>query len=231
MKKKGSIIAYIFLILVFLAFLIPFCLNEFFIYKYNKGDYNRNLGKSLLVIGFTEKYIGHYNYGNLLYQIGYYEDAIKEYEKSLEKGPSEDRVCSVRINLTLSIVATISDEMDCDEKLETIQRAKDALFQDDCAYEGNNYGKSEEAKELAVELSILEEEITKSCEQGQSGGDSGDDPSSGDDSEEEEKKREEEEKKSEELEERNEGASGSRQDELDQMEGYDNYSYYDGKKW
>ena len=230
MKKKGNIIAYLILIIVFLSFLFPFCLNEIFIYKYNKGEYNKDLGKSLTVFGFTEKYIGHYNYGNLLYQIGYYEDAIDEYNKSLEEGPSEERVCSVRINLALAIVATINEEMDCDTKLETVQKAKDALFQDNCAYEGNEYGNSEEAIELGIELSILEEELSKSCEGGQSGGDSEDDSDSNNDSEDEEKKAEEE-KKSEELEERNEGASGSRQDELDQMEGYDNYSYYDGKKW
>ena len=188
------------------------------------------MGKSLLIFGFTEKYIAHYNYGNLLYQIGYYEDAIKEYETSLKKGPSEDRVCSVRINLALAIIATINEEMDCDKKLETIQKAKDSLFQDDCAYEGNNYGKSEEAKELGLEIGILEEEIAKSCEEGMAGGDSGDDSDSSNENEDDEKKAEEE-KKSEELEERNEGASGSRQDELDQMEDYDNYSYYDGKKW
>lgn len=229
MKRKGNIIAYIILILAFLAFLFPFCLNEIFIYKYNKEDYNKNLGKSLLVFSFSEKYIAHYNYGNLLYQIGYYEDAIKQYEESLRKDPSEDRVCSVRVNLSLAIIATINEEMDCEEKLETIQRAKDALYADDCAYEGNDYGKSETAKELGIEIGILEEEITKSCEEGQSGGESGDDSDS-DDKEDEEKKKEEE-KKSEELEERNEGASGSRQEELDQMEGYDNYSYYNGKKW
>ena len=39
MKKKGNIIAYAVLILVFLSFLFPFCLNEIFIYKYNKPTY------------------------------------------------------------------------------------------------------------------------------------------------------------------------------------------------
>lgn len=229
MKKKILIGGYILLGLVFLEFLITFLLNEVFICQYKNEDYNKTLGKSLLVLSLSERYIAHYNYGNLLYQIGYFEDAIDEYNTALESNPSEGRVCSIRINLALTIVATINEDMECGEQLEKYAQAREVLYGDNCAYATTDTGKSETAEELELEIMILEAQTKQACESSSSS-DDGDDEDDSDNSSEDEEKSEEE-KKSKEVEERNKDASESRQDELDIMESYDNYSYYNGKKW
>ena len=96
--RKIITFVYVFILIVFLKFVITFITNEMFISKYNKGIYEKNLVKSLFVLNFSERYIAYYNYGNLLYQIGYYEDAINEYKKALEFEIPKERVCDVRIN-------------------------------------------------------------------------------------------------------------------------------------
>ena len=67
--RKVLTFIYLFILIVFLKLVITFVINEMYISKYNKGDYDKNLVKSLFVLNFSERYIAYYNYGNLLYQI------------------------------------------------------------------------------------------------------------------------------------------------------------------
>ena len=220
--RKIITFVYVFILIVFLKFVITFITNEMFISKYNKGIYEKNLVKSLFVLNFSERYIAYYNYGNLLYQIGYYEDAINEYKKALEFEIPKKRVCDVRINLSLSMTNMISDEMDLSEQIKLLEEAQAVLYEDDCAEENGGGGSSEDAEGLDEELEQKQDELEEKQQE-----EEGEDGESG--KTEEEKKEEEE--KHDELEDRNESANESRQDELDEMEDYDNYDYYDGKKW
>lgn len=219
--KKIITFIYIFILIIFLKLVITFVTNEVFISKYNKGNYEKNLVKSLFVLNFSERYIAYYNYGNLLYQIGYYEDAIKEYNKALKLDVPKERVCDVRINLSLSMTNMVNDEMDEDEQIKLLEEAQEVLYEDDCANPNGGGGSSDDAENLDDQIEEKQDEIEGEKQEGESKGDSG----------ESEEEKEEEQKKHDELEDRNDSANGSRQDELDQMEDYDNYEYYNGKKW
>lgn len=218
--RKVLTFIYLFILIVFLKLVITFVINEMYISKYNKGDYDKNLVKSLFVLNFSERYIAYYNYGNLLYQIGYFEDAINEYNKALELKVPEDRVCDIRINLSLSMTNLVNDNMDKEEQIKLLEEAQKVLYEDDCADPNGGGGSSSDAEELDEKLEEKQDEI----EEGQ-----GEDENNKGDKTDEEK--EEDQKKHDELEDRNDSANESRQEELDEMEDYDDYEYYNGKKW
>ncbi len=158
MRKLLTFI-YLFILIVFLKLVITFVINEMYISKYNKGDYDKNLVKSLFVLNFSERYIAYYNYGNLLYQIGYYEDAISEYNKALELKIPEDRVCDVRINLSLSMTNMINDNMSAEEQIKLLEEAQEVLYEDDCADPNGGGGSSSDAEELDEKLQEKQDEI------------------------------------------------------------------------
>lgn len=218
--RKVLTFIYLFILIVFLKLVITFVINEMYISKYNKGDYDKNLVKSLFVLNFSERYIAYYNYGNLLYQIGYFEDAINEYNKALKLKVPEDRVCDIRINLSLSMTNLVNDNMDKEEQIKLLEEAQKVLYEDDCADPNGGGGSSSDAEELDEKLEEKQDEI----EEGQ-----GEDENNKGDKTDEEK--EEDQKKHDELEDRNDSANESRQEELDEMEDYDDYEYYNGKKW
>ena len=220
--RKVLTFIYLFILIVFLKLFITFVINEMYISKYNKGDYYKNLVKSLFVLNFSERYIAYYNYGNLLYQIGYFEDAINEYNKALELKVPEDRVCDIRINLSIATLSTMMDDMECEEKYEIYEKALDILYTNGCAEEDDDTGISESAEKLEEEILRLYAEEKAICEQ---------QGSSGKDDDKTDEEKEEDQKKHDELEDRNDSANESRQEELDEMEDYDDYEYYNGKKW
>lgn len=219
--RKVLTFIYLFILIVFLKLVITFVINEMYISKYNKGNYDKNLVKSLFVLNFSERYIAYYNYGNLLYQIGYYEDAINEYNKALKLKVPEDRVCDVRINLSLSMTNMINDNMSSEEQIKLLEEAQEVLYEDDCAQPNGGGGSSSDAEELDEKLEEKQDEL----EEGQG---EEDENNKGDKTDEE---KEEDKKKHDELEDRNDSANESRQEELDEMEDYDDYEYYNGKKW
>lgn len=219
--RKVLTFIYLFILIVFLKLVITFVINEMYISKYNNGNYDKNLVKSLFVLNFSEMYIAYYNYGNLLYQIGYYEDAINEYNKALDLKIPEDRVCDVRINLSLSMTNMINDNMSSEEQIKLLEEAQKVLYEDDCAQPNGGGGSSSDAEELDEKL----EEKQEGIEEGQGEEDKN---NKGDKTDEE---KEGDQKKHDELEDRNDSANESRQEELDEMEDYDDYEYYNGKKW
>lgn len=223
--KKIFIFIYVCVAIIFLKLIISFSINEIFIYKYNKGNYEKNLVKSLFVLNYYEPYVAHYNYGNVLFKFGYYEDAINEYNKALDYKPPKDKVCDVRINLSLSMVYGIDSNLDSEEQLNILDEAKKVLYEDNCAIENpcdgeRRGGESEEAEDLENEIEEKEGEA-----------ENGENDDSGSDSSDDSEEKSEEEQKSDDLEERNKEAGKSRQEELDKMEDYDNYDYYRGKRW
>ena len=227
--KKVLIFLYVFVLIVFAELLITFVINEVYISKYEKGNYDKGLVKSLFVLNYNERYIPYYNYGNYLYKTGDYKNAASEYEKALEKNVPEKRVCFVRINLSLALSNTISEDMTDEEKLAIYEKAREVLYEDDCAEAGSGQGgESEEAEQLENEIQEKEDELK---EEG-SGDKDKDDDGDGSSKDEKEKEKEEEQKKSDELEERNKDAGKNRQEELDKYKDRDDRGdYYNGKKW
>ena len=191
---------YIVLLVILLKLVFSFVINEVFISKYNSGNYDEGLVKKLFIMNFSEQYIAYYNYGNLLYKINDYDKAILEYNKALEKNPSEDRVCAIRINLALAMVKDIDLNLTAEEQVNLLKEAREVLYIDNCASEEDESGKSEEAEYLEEEIKELEKEKS-----GETDSESGEDDESGDD--ESGKDDKEQDEKQKELEERNKGES------------------------
>ena len=227
--KKVFIFIYVFVLVVFIELLVTYTINEIYISRYEKEIYDKGLVKSLFVLNYNERYIPYYNYGNYLYKTGDYKNAAIEYEKALEKNVPEKRVCFVRINLSLALSNTISEDMTDEEKLAIYEKAREVLYEDDCAEAGSGEGgESEEAEQLENEIQEKEDELK---EEG-SGDKDKDDDGDGSSKDEKEKEKEEEQKKSDELEERNKDAGKNRQEELDKYKDRDDRGdYYNGKKW
>lgn len=226
--KKILIFLYVFLLVAFFELVITYFINELYISKYEKGEYEKGLVKSLFVINYLERYIPYYNYGNYFYKTGDYDNAALEYEKALEKGVPKKRVCSVRINLSLALTNTVTDDMTEDEKIAIYERAKEVLYEDNCAQAGSGKGgDSEEAEQLEDEIEEKEQEAKE---------DEGEEEEEKEDEgegEEEKTEKEQEEEKSSEVDERNKDAGKNRQEKLDEYKDREENSgnYYSGKKW
>lgn len=220
--KKVFLFIYVILIVAFLKLVITFTVNEVFISRYNKKNYEENLVKSLLLFNFSESYIAHYNYGNVLYKLGDYEEAIVKYEKALSNRVPDNRVCDVRVNLALAMVSDIDDSLTMEEKRPLLKKARKVLYVDECAHEEDDAGRSKKAEEVEAEIRKLEEE--KEEENKDSDDNKKDDDNNA---------TTDENKKVEEIEERNKAAIKERSEDLDRDENLDNYNfdYYDGKKW
>lgn len=217
--KKVLLVLLISTSLILLKFLITFTTNELIISNYDKGKYDTGLVNTLYFLNLSEPYIAYYNHGNLLYQNGDYQDAINKYEKALEKKPSANKVCSIRINLALAITATI-DETDKEEALKKLKQARETLYEDNCAHEQDDNGDSQEAEELEQELKDLEKEAN-----GEE--DNSDDKESNDSKD--DNNQEENQTIEEQLKEIQKNSSSSRQEDIDYYNS--DISYYDGKSW
>ena len=135
--------------------------NENLISKYNKQVYHTSTAP-LFVFNFFEPYIAHYNAGNVCYQNKEYPDAIKEYEKALEKEPPKFKECCIRVNLALSMIGLIGEDYDAPENIDaTIDQLKEArsvLTENGCANEEGD-GHSDTAEKLKEEIDKLIKEL------------------------------------------------------------------------
>lgn len=139
------------LILILVKLTFSFTVNEIIIANYDNSKYNDNLINTLYFINFPESYIAYYNHGNILYKTENYEEAISKFETALEKNPSQNRVCDIRVNLSLSITATINSN-NPQESLSKLKKARMILYEDNCANEFDNNGKDEKAEKLEEEI-------------------------------------------------------------------------------
>ena len=79
-------------------------------------------------MNLPQKYIANYNYGNVLYNKGEYEEAIKEYEEALNSIIPENKECKIRINYALAICKTIQvDEKDSNSIKNAIETNEKAI--------------------------------------------------------------------------------------------------------
>ena len=127
--KKVLLIITILLSIIFLKLGTTYLFNEIIIKDYENNKYDNNLINTLYLLNFNEPYIAYYNHGNLLYRLEEYDEAINKYEQALTKQPTEDRICDIRINLSLSYLQTI-DENDSEKSLSILKEAKEILYEE-----------------------------------------------------------------------------------------------------
>lgn len=221
---KKIILIFIIPCLILFKLIFTFTTNEIIISKYNNGEYKTGLINYLYFINYPESYIVYYNHGNLLYKDKEYNNAIQKYETSLEKNPPQSKVCDIRINLSLAMVAAI-DESNPEEALKILKKARETLYEDNCANEQDNSGESETAEKLEEEIKELEKKT--------SGEDSGEeeqkDPSNPNQEQKEENNKEKEIEK--ELENIQRDANNKRQESIEREDNFKEYEYNNGKRW
>lgn len=203
--------------LILIRLVSSFIINEIIIWNYNNDIYNTLLVRSLYVFNFNQSYIAYYNEGNILYKKDRYAEAIEKYTEALEKKPPQNRICDVRINLTLATIKTV-DENNYVEAYSQLESAKSYLQEDNCL------DKSQEARNLEEEIENLQEQLNN--------GSNGDDTGNNDGNEDDEDNNGNQNKDiEEELKERQKVASASRQEEIEQNENWQETPGYPGKKW
>lgn len=217
MKK----VCYGIVIIVFLLLLrgvSVYAINELVISNYKKEVYNENYIQILYALNLKMSYIDFYNHGNLLYQKQEFEQAKNHYEIALTKHPSKERVCDIRVNLSLSMIAMMGDNL----TIEGLEESQAVLYQDNCAQSNGTGGKSKEAESLDEEIEQKKQEVGNSGENNDPNNpDNPEDPSEPPNTQEIEEK----------LKEQNRKNTQDRQQYLDRSKDLDNWKYYSGKNW
>lgn len=156
MKKKILITIYIILICIAIKFTYNIVINSILISKYEDGEYSNGLAKALTSFNFPQKYVANYNYGNILYQNGEYENAIEEYKKALDVNVPKYKECSIRINYALAICKTVhvdeSDAQSINSAIKKYESAIDVLTENGCANKKNDNGHSQKAEKLKKDI-------------------------------------------------------------------------------
>ena len=159
MKRKILIVVFVILIIIMLNLIFINIENNFIINKYKNGEYLQTQAKLLTNITFQKSYISNYNYGNILYQNGEYEEAIIEYKKALETVISSKKECKIRINYALAMCQSIQvDERDQESIVNAIEIYENAikiLTEKDC----NNH--NQDAKNLKKDIEKEIERLKK----------------------------------------------------------------------
>ncbi len=179
MKRKVIIAIYIIIIIITLKLIYNFTLNTILLSKYNNGNYDEGLAKTLTYVNFPQGYISYYNYGNVLYNNGNYEDAIIQYKNALSANPPKYKECSIRINLALAMCKVVkcdeSDQKSIKEAIEQYEQAIDVLTEDGCANKEDNNGHSQEAEELKKDIQKEIDRLKKLLDNNNESGDSDED--------------------------------------------------------
>ncbi len=221
MRKYLKIIIIVFIVLLVRSISI-FAINERIISNYNKQIYNNTLLVNFLyLLTFNNSYIVYYNDGNLLYNQNLYEEAIKKYDASLSKHPSQKRVCDIRINKSLAMVALVNPD-NKKQALNKLREARYNLYENGCVDPEYFDSYSLDAEKLEQEIKELEQELQEQEERQENE----DDKQDNDDQEEDEYQQIEEQ-----IRENERRANESRQEQLNQDNNFSNYEYYPGRNW
>ena len=190
------------------------------------------IGTALILIAVAvtivlQLYIFHYNRGNEFYELGQYERAAAEYEKSLKLYVPERKECDIRVNYALSLCETLDwsniQALTDEEKTEMIQvleTAIDILVEEECAHRDDDNGHDKEAQRLKNELQEMIDLLKEEQEQQES------------DDEEQDMEQPEEDELSEEQQQLQEiMQQGTNEHAADMQEMNEGYSYYNGQCW
>lgn len=152
MKRKIIIAIYIIIIIITLKLIYNFSLNSILLHKYNSGDFDEKLAKTLTYANFPQGYISYYNYGNVLYNNENYEEAIIQYENALSNNPPKYKECSIRINLALAMCKIVNcdenNQESIKEAIEQYEQVISILTEDNCANKHDNNSHSKQAEQL-----------------------------------------------------------------------------------
>lgn len=216
-KIKIAIVALIILVLSF--FSIRIITNEVVILLYEHDKKPEILIKVLLILNINEPYIVYYNNGNINYKNEEYDKAIKNYTISLDKNPPEKRVCNIRINISLATIKNIK-VTDKDLVLKELKKARSYLYENDCAHEDDDNGKSKKAEELEEEIRKLEKQIEE-----------GNPSNNSNNQNNQNNQNQNYENIEEQIREKQKENNASRQENLERSENIGDYEYYRGKRW
>lgn len=222
MKKIVKII-YILVIFITIILSFNFVLNEFFISKYNNKKYDENMLDVIKYINISQPYVVYYNIANAKYQTGDYDGAIEEYKKALKLFPNRAKECDIRINLVLAMLKKIDIKNGKKENIiSVLYESLDILCEKGCANKNDNNGHNKNAETLKEEILKFIVQLNKNSNIDNDNDDKNKDENFNDEqnSNVEEKLRQMEIQSIEE-----------RKSELDHFNEFNNYSYYDGKKW
>lgn len=103
MKKIIKTILII-LIIILTKLIFSYTVNEILIWNYKNKNYNSILIKTLYILNFNQPYIKYYNDGNILYKKEKYNEAIRKYNQAINKKPPKNKICDIRINLSLAMI-------------------------------------------------------------------------------------------------------------------------------
>ncbi len=220
--KKSLKFVFIFLCIILFKFVTTYVINEVIIFNYKHNVFNSFLVKSLYIFNFSQSYVAYYNDGNILYKNDEYDSAMKKYKKAIEKKPPQNKVCDVRINLSLSIIKLI-DSSNYKEAYDQLEEAKSNLYNNNCASQIDNSGYSEKAEKLEEEIKELQSQLSNSSNNSQVGTSNNENSEDGDD--------EIDSNIEEKLKEIEKNSNASRQSSMQEYENMGSYSYYSGKKW
>lgn len=220
MIRRIKIVVLTLVILVLSFFTIRTITNEVIIMLYDKGTYSNILIKNLYILNINEPYIAYYNNGNINYQKKEYDKAIDNYNKALKNNPPEKKVCKIRINTSLAIINNIK-VTDKELVLEELKKARSYLYENDCAHEQDDNGKSKDAEQLEEEIKELERQVEEGKEINNNSNSQNNSNSNQTNYENVE----------EQLREKQKQNNTTRSEETSQAENMGDYEYYRGKRW
>ena len=234
MIKKIALITGIISALCFTWLFVNYAVNEKTIKNYKNEIYKTNSINS--VLGFAEPYVYHYNKGNVYYKKGDYKGAEEEYKKALESQLKDEKDCSTRINLALSMVTPIDEKSitkdNIDGIIERLKEAKAVLTQNECACEDRVSGHNEDAQTLWNEIDDFQKKLEqqKENQNGQDGDPDQNQPQSGQDQKEQSIGKDKDTKQQ--LQDIQDEGMQERNSNLDTYEAYKSgFDYYDGQTW
>ncbi len=219
MKKILKII-FIILLIILIKLILSFSINEIIILNYNNKVYNKTLIKILYILNFNQPYISYYNEGNILYQTENYDKAIEKYNTAIEKKPPQNKICDIRINLSLATIKKINSD-NYDTVFSQLEKAKNNLYNNNCAHEFDDNGYSQDAEKLEEEIKNLQNQLSDSSDSNQSNNSQENEKDNNEDYSDIEEKLKDIEK----------DANANRQSDLSTYENLNDYSYYSGKRW
>lgn len=223
MRKAVKVLIIIFIVLI-VKWLVTYSLNELIISNYHNEKYNKKLINVLYPLTLNSSYVVYYNDGNINYKLKNYDKAIEKYNKALKKHPSKKRVCDIRINLSLSMLAKINIK-DSVKILQELRSARYVLYEDECVDPNYENSYSVDAENLEKEIKKLEEQLQNQDNNQQNNDDNQDNNNNN------QEENDPDEEIENQLKENEQKANESRQEELNRDKNLGGYDYYHGKRW
>jgi len=159
-KRKSLLKRYslpiLFLIIVSFFFLSTWIYNLVYFISYSNKNYPIAEGytETRFIMNVLEPYIADYNQGTARLMMGEYAKAEKSFMESLQKSPTEERLCMIYVNLSLSIEfqgdAALQGN-NFNRALELYGKAENILYNNGCASKGSNSDGKDSKAEAAKE--------------------------------------------------------------------------------